>query len=79
MELKFGEKAIGVNSNPLQDEKVKRTKEICAELINIIESKNNEFEVMELKSWCISAFRTAAFNAVITASMAVVKFLTWEE
>ena len=30
-------------------------------------------------SWTTSVFRTAAFNAVIAAQMAVVKFLTWEE
>lgn len=34
---------------------------------------------MPPSSWATNVLRTAAFNAIIAAQMAVVKFITWKE
>lgn len=72
--LTFGQKAVGLSFNPSGDERVNRAKTICAELIDML-----GLPPENLSSWVTSVFRTAAFNAIIAAQMAVVKFITWKE
>ncbi len=82
-ELTLGQKAVGLNFNPSGDETVNRAKQISAELIDMVEQKIQFMESTKAEgtrlSWATNVFRTAAFNAVIAAQMAVVKFLTWKE
>lgn len=72
--LTFGEKAVGLTFNPSGDSRVHRAKTLCAELIDML-----DLPPETPSSWVSSVFRTAAFNAIIAAQMAVVKYLTWKE
>ncbi len=72
---------------PSGDETVIKAKKISAELIDMLEVKMKELEnnsvekVSKLSwvSWTANVLHMAAFNAVIAAQMAVVKFLTWKD
>ena len=90
MEKTFGMKAVNVDFNPSGDEKVYKAKKLCADLIDLIEEKRQsdldkadeltgETKIVHQQSWLSNVFRTTAFNAIIAAQMAVVKFLTWKE
>lgn len=74
-ELTFGEKAVGLSFNPSGDERVNRAKVICAELIEILGLNYP----LPPSTWAANVLRTAAFNAIIAAQMAVVKFITWKD
>lgn len=81
-ELTFGQKAVGLNFNHAEgvlNERVHRTKQLSAEIIDLIEEHKNDItdNGNMMPSWVFNVFRTAAFNAVITAQMACVKFITW--
>jgi hypothetical protein len=81
-ELTFGQKAVGLTFNPSGDETVTKAKQLCADLIDLVEQKmefnESTKEAGTRLSWITNVFRTAAFNAVIASQMAVVKFLTWK-
>lgn len=81
IDLTFGQKAVGLTFNPSGDEKVPKAKQLCADLIDLVEEHKNAStdNGKAMSSWASSVFRTAAFNAIITAQMAVVKFLTWKD
>lgn len=82
-ELTFGQKAVGLTFNPSGDDKVAKAKQLFADVIDMI-CPDGERDLLELKlgvNWDISLpliFRTGAFNAIIAAQMAVVKYLTWK-
>ena len=80
-ELTFGQKAVGITFNPGGLEFVNQAKQLSADLIDLIETKYNELTTNSdvRPSWTTNVLRTAAFNAIITAQMAVVKFLTWKD
>jgi hypothetical protein len=81
-DLTFGQKAVGLKFNHavgVTGDRVHKAKMLCAELIDLVEEDNTEKEEKGLKTWCKNVFRTAAFNGIIAAQMAVVKFLTWQE
>jgi hypothetical protein len=82
-DLTFGQKAVGLTFNPSGDEVVTRAKQLSAELIDIVEQKMEFNESTKAEgsrlSWTTNVFRTAAFNAIIAAQMAVVKFLTYRD
>lgn len=82
-ELTFGEKAVGLTFNPSGDETVNKAKKLSAELIDMVEQKIEFLEATKPEgsrlSWTTNVLRTAAFNAIIAAQMAVVKFLTWKD
>lgn len=80
-ELTFGQKAIGITFNPGGLESVNQAKQLSADLIDLVETKYNELTNNSdgRLSWTTNVLRTAAFNAIITAQMAVVKFLTWKD
>jgi len=87
IELTFGQKAVGLNFNPSGDDKVGVAKQLMADAIDLLEKDHLEKEEAykntpgnERKTtWIRNVFRTAAFNAIITAQMAVVKYLTWKD
>lgn len=79
--LTFGEKAVGLTFNPSGDNKETKAKQLFAEAIDLLEeehhNKVNDANVQ--LTWTRNVLRTAAFNAIITAQMAVVKYLTWRD
>ena len=80
MSLTFGQKAVGLNFNPSGDENVTKAKQLSADLIDLVEEHKEKVSSQGIQlSWITNVFRTAAFNAVIAAQLAVVKFLTWKD
>lgn len=81
-ELTFGQLAVGLKFNPSGDETVNKAKQLCADLIDLVEQKMEFNETTKEAgtrlSWTTNVFRTAAFNAIIASQIAVVKFLTWK-
>lgn len=75
-ELTFGEKTVGITFNASIDPQVDHVKRLCATLIDIISAVKVG---NPSPSWAQNVFFTAAFNAVIAAQMAVVKYITWKE
>lgn len=80
-DLTFGEKAVGVSFNPSKLPEVDKAKSLAAALIDTMEASHNHVtDNGKLgSSWYRNVFRTAAFNAVVAASSAVVKYLTWND
>ncbi len=82
-ELTFGQKSVGLQFNHSGDETVNKAKQLSADLIDLVEQRIEFLESTKNEgsrlSWTTNVFRTAAFNAVIAAQMAVVKFLTWND
>lgn len=76
-ELTFGEKAVGLSFNPSGSDDVLATKELCAELLNLLSEIKHKST--DAPSWEKNVFFTAAFNAVVAAQMAVVKYITWKD
>lgn len=80
MSLTFGQKAVGLDFNPSGDENVTKAKQLSADLIDLVEEHKEKISSQGVQlSWVTNVFRTAAFNAVIAAQLAVVKFLTWKD
>ena len=79
--LTFGQKAVGIKFNPSEISSVDTAKQLMAEAIDLLEKdhaeKTNNGNMMS--SWTRNVFRTAAFNAIIAAQMALVKYLTWKD
>ena len=82
-ELTFGQKAVGLLFNPSGEDNVTKAKQLMAEAIDLLEKDHQEKTVnmhKEISStWTRNVFRTAAFNAIIAAQMALVKYLTWKD
>ncbi len=81
-ELTFGEKAVGLDFNHGEGttwERVNKAKKLSAELIDLVEEQQKDNEINSNPSWIKSVLRTAAFNTLIAAQMAVVKFITWRD
>ena len=80
-ELTFGQKAVGLTFNPSGKDNVTKAKQLMADAIDLLEKdyveKTDDGKVMS--SWYRNVFRTAAFNAIIAAQMALVKYLTWKD
>jgi len=90
MEIKqtFGQKAVGLTFNPSDNDKVGKAKQLAADLIDLVEldyyekttlPTDEKINQLGKSSWLTNVFRTAAFNTIIAAQMAVVKFLTWKD
>jgi hypothetical protein len=75
----FGIMAVNLNFNPSKLGAVDKAKIYSAHLIDLVEDKvkADTTDSSVRPTWIYNVFRTAAFNAVIAAQMAVVKFLTW--
>lgn len=73
--LSFGEKAVGVTFNPTGDERVKRLKELYAEVIDILQderSTDSSDKDPEINRLCSIAITEAQ-----AAQMWAVKAITW--
>ena len=90
MEIKqtFGQKAVGLTFNPSDNDKVDKAKQLAADLIDLVEldyyekttlPTDEKINQLGKLSSLTNVFRTAAFNTIIAAQMAVVKFLTWKD
>ena len=89
-ETTFGEKLVGLNSNPLvglnsnplvglnsnpsNDEKVSRAKQLCAELADLLHDDCENSETTHLKS----ILENNAYCEILNAQMNVVKVLTFK-
>lgn len=79
-ELTFGQKAVGLTFNPSGEDNVTKAKQLMAEAIDLLEKDHAEKtdNGIMTSSWTRNVFRTAAFNAIVAAQMALVKYLTWK-
>ena len=77
----FGEKAVGITFNPSGSDEVYEAKMLAAKQIDLLEKVHNKVtdDGKAMSSWVRNVFRTQAFNALISAQMAVVKYLTWKD
>ncbi len=75
-ELTFGQKAVGLNFNPSNDDKVGQAKQSFA---NILDSIGDPSADSERRSYLYNIIRTSAINTTMLAQMAVVKFITWKD
>ena len=71
-ELTFGQKAVGVRFNPSGMSEVDEVKQTFADIIDKIEQRPGQ-------TYLANTFKGMAIRATITAQMAVVKFLTWQD
>ena len=71
-ELTFGEKLVGLNFNPSNDDKVGKAKKLCAELADLL---NDEMEGSE-QSPLFKQLFDHAVGEILNAQMNVVKVLT---
>ena len=83
-ELTFGQECVGLNFNHAEgviNQRVHKAKQLSADLIDLMEEHKNDITEngSKLTSWTSNVLKTAAFNAVIAAQMAVVKYLTWNK
>lgn len=76
-ELTFGEKLVGLNFNPSNNEKVDKAKKLCAELADLLnsESPNIGQESTVPQPLKVTLFRHA-IGEILNAQMCVVKVLT---
>ena len=84
IELTFGQQAVGLNFNHAEgiiNKRVHKAKQLNADLIDLLEEHRNDVtdNGNQVSSWLSNVLRTAAFNAIIAAQMAVVKYLTWRD
>ena len=79
-EFTIGEVSVGVSFNPSQMPNVDKAKQLMAEAIDLLEAEHNlaTDNGNKMASWHRNVFRTAAFNALVAAQMALVKYLTWK-
>jgi hypothetical protein len=71
-EMTFGEKLVGLNFNPSNDDKVSKAKQLCAELADLLHDDSENSETTHLKS----ILEKNAYCEILNAQMNVVKVLT---
>lgn len=78
-ESTFGEQAVGLTFNPSGDEKVNKAKRLMAEAIDLLNEAENEKTNggQAMQSWTSNVFKTNAFNKIVDAQMALVKYITF--
>ena len=76
----FGEKAVGITFNPSGSDEVYEAKMLAAKQIDLLEKVHIKLTNDSANTtWVRNVLRTQAFNALISAQMAVVKYLTWKD
>ena len=70
--LTFGEKLVGLNFNPSNDDKVSKAKRLCAELADLLYEDYNMNETTGLKNQLYNH----TVGEILNAQMNVVKVLT---
>lgn len=80
IELTFGQKAVGLTFNPSGNDKVGKAKQLMADAIDLLEDHHAEIMMKDpnVNTWIRAVLRKAAFNAIISAQMTLVKYLTWK-
>ena len=80
-ELSFGEKAVGLTFNPSGDEKVNKAKRLMADALDLLKEVENEKTVNGnvTPTWNSNVFKTNAFNKIVDAQIALVKYITWKD
>jgi len=71
-QLSFGEKLVGLNFNPSNDDKVSQAKRLCAQLADLLYEDQLNSETSELKKILLPA----TYAEILNAQMNVVKVLT---
>jgi hypothetical protein len=72
--LSFGEKLVGIEFNPSNDDKVAKVKELFAEAANILKDNYTTTDGSALKSLLFDH----AIGELVSAQMAVVKVITFK-
>ena len=72
----FGEKAVGITFNPSGSNEVYEAKMLAAKQIDLLEKVHIK---LANTSWVRNVLRTQAFNLIIQAQMALVKYITWKD
>lgn len=70
--LTFGEKLVGLNFNPSNDDKVGKAKQLCAQLADLLYNEDANSERSSLKDLLLPH----AYAEILNAQMNVVKVLT---
>lgn len=73
-ELTFGEKLVGLNFNPANDDKVSKAKRLCAELADMVHNELYELDP-DLNSLKVK-LHDHAIGEILNAQMNAVKVLT---
>ena len=71
-ELTFGEKLVGLNFNPSNDDKVGKAKRYCADLADLV---HDDFKSREQTEYSTDRFKQA-ISEILNAQMNAVKVLT---
>ena len=72
----FGEKAVGITFNPSGSDEVYEAKMLAAKQIDLLEKVHIK---LANTSWVRNVLRTQAFNLLVSAQMALVKYITWKD
>ena len=76
----FGQKAVGITFNPSGSDEVYEAKMLAAKQIDLLEKVHIKLTNDSANtSWVRNVLRTQAFNLLISAQMALVKYLTWKD
>ena len=77
----FGEKAVGITFNPSGSDEVYEAKMLAAKQIDLLEKVHNKVtdDGKAMSSWVRNVLRTQAFNLLVSAQMALVKYITWKD
>jgi hypothetical protein len=75
MELTFGQKAVGLTFNPSGDDKVNLAKQKCAELIDLVQSIQQE----TAEPYLTNTIKGEALRTIMDAQMWIVKYITWKQ
>ena len=77
--LTIGRQAVGLIFNTSDEDRVGKARQLMADAIDLLEQDHTEKTFNNSFTWIRSVLRTAAFNAIITAQMAIVKYITWKD
>ena len=76
----FGEKAVGITFNPSGSDEVYEAKMLAAKQIDLLEKAHIKLTNDSANtSWVRNVLRTQAFNLLVSAQMALVKYITWKD
>ena len=76
----FGEKAVGITFNPSSSDEVYDAKMLAAKQIDLLEKVHIKLTNDSANtSWVRNVLRTQSFNLLVSAQMALVKYITWKD
>ena len=76
----FGEKAVGITFNHSGSDEVYEAKMLAAKQIDLLEKVHIKLTNDSANtSWVRNVLRTQAFNLLVSAQMALVKYITWKD